>query len=170
MIRNSARLAAATALALLFSPVNHAFAQDQAPATPTPEAAAPAAPAAAPVFPAPDPADFTATAPTKDVVNAFMQANLGFDANSMWQVQAIQKTQIAGISKVVVFVGDKTGKQQPYRFAFFTMPDEKHIIVGERDRSLRRASLRREPRRAPATRRRPISRISREGSRNRRIR
>jgi len=61
-----------------------------------------------------------------------MQANLGFDANAMWQVQAIEKTQISGISKVIVFVGDKTGKQQPYRFAFFTTPDEQHIIVGDR--------------------------------------
>jgi protein-disulfide isomerase len=130
LIRNSARLAAATALALLFSPIHLAFAQDQ---TPAPNAAqAPSAPAAAPVFPAPDPADFTATAPTKDMVNAFMQANLGFDPNAMWQVQAIQNTQITGISKVLVFVGDKTGKQQPYRFAFFTTPDQKHIIVGER--------------------------------------
>jgi protein-disulfide isomerase len=50
----------------------------------------------------------------------------------MWQVQAIQKTQLPGISKVVVFVGDKTGKQQPYRFAFFTTPDSQHIIVGDR--------------------------------------
>lgn len=135
MIRNSVRLAAATVLAFLLSPVNHAFAQDQAPPTPAPEAAAPAptAPAAAaPVFPKPDPADFTATTPTKETVNAFMQANLGFDPNGMWQVQAIQKTQIAGISKVVVFVGDKTGKQQPYRFAFFTTPDGQHIIVGDR--------------------------------------
>jgi protein-disulfide isomerase len=131
LIRNFARLVSVTALALLFSPINHAFAQDQAPATPD-AAQPPAAPAAAPVFPAPDPADFTATAPTKDVVNAFMQANLGFDSNAMWQVQAIQKTQIAGMSKVVVFVGDKTGKQQPYRFAFFTTPDEKHIVVGEK--------------------------------------
>ena len=61
-----------------------------------------------------------------------MQANLGFDPNAMWQVQAIQKTQIPGISKVVVFIGDKAGKQQPYRFAFFTTPDQKHIIVGEK--------------------------------------
>ena len=133
MIRNSVRLASAAALAIVFSPINHAFAQDQTPTAPAPDAAAPAAPAAkAPVFPAPDPADFTATAPTKEVVNAFMQANLGFDANNMWQVQAIQKTQIAGISKVIVFVGDKTGKQQPYRFAFFTTPDGQHIIVGDR--------------------------------------
>jgi len=61
-----------------------------------------------------------------------MQANLGFDPNAMWQVQAIQKTQIDGVNKVIVFVGDKTGKQQPYRFAFFTTPDQKHIIVGDR--------------------------------------
>ena len=129
MIRNSARLAAAVALALVFSPIEHAFAQDQTPASPAP---APSAPAAAPKFPAPDPADFTADGPSKDVVNAFMQANLGFDANAMWQVQAIQKTQITGMSKVIVFIGDKTGKQQPYRLAFFTTPDQKHIIVGER--------------------------------------
>ena len=131
MIRNSVRLAVAVALAAFFSPVPRVFAQDQTPATPP--AAEPAAPrAAAPAFPPPDPADFTATSPTKEVVNAFMEANLGFDANAMWQVQAIQKTQISGINKVIVFVGDKTGKQQPYRFAFFTTPDGQHIIVGDR--------------------------------------
>jgi len=132
LIRNSARLAALTALALLFSPINHAFAQDQAPAAQG-AAQAPAAPAAtAPVFPAPDPADFTADWPTKEIVNAFMEANLGFNADAMWQVQAIQKTQIAGMSKVIVYVGDKTGKQQPYPFGFFTTPDQKHIVVGDR--------------------------------------
>jgi protein-disulfide isomerase len=130
LIRNSARLAAVIALALVFSPVRHAFAQDQTPASPAPAPAAQAP--AAPAFPAPDPADFTADAPSKNVVNAFMQANLGFDANAMWQVQAIQKTPITGMSKVIVFVGDKAGKQQPYRFAFFTSPDQKHIIVGDR--------------------------------------
>ena len=135
MIRMSVRLVGASALALMLSPALVAAAQDQTPTTPAPAPApqAPAAPQAkAPTFPPPDPADFTATTPTKETVNAFMQANLGFDANAMWQVQAIEKTQVAGISKVVVFVGDKTGKQQPYRFAFFTTPDEKHIIVGDR--------------------------------------
>ena len=133
MIRNSARLAAATVLALMFSPVHHASAQDQTPATPSTAAPAPAAPTAtAPSFPTPDPADFTADTPTKDTVNAFMQANLGWDSNNMWQVQAIQKTQLPGINRVVVFVGDKTGKQQPYRFAFLTAPDQKHIMVGDR--------------------------------------
>lgn len=132
MIRNSARLATIAAIAAFSFPSIHLLAQEATP-TPAAPAAAPAAPKpAAPVFPAPDPADFTATAPTKDVVNAFMNANLGFDSNNMWQVQAIQKTQIQGISKVIVFVGDKTGKQQPYRFAFFSTPDAQHIIVGDR--------------------------------------
>ena len=132
MIRTSARLAAAIALAVLFSAAHHSAAQDQTPASPA-AAPAPSAPAAAPpAFPKPDPADFTADTPSKETVNAFMQANLGFDPNSMFQVQAIQKTQLPGINRVVVFVGDKTGKQQPYRFAFLTAPDMKHIMVGDR--------------------------------------
>lgn len=133
MIRNSARLAAATVLAFLFSSVYNTKAQDQTPASPSGAAPAPAAPAAtAPTFPKPDPADFTSDTPSKETVNAFMQANLAFDPNSIWQVQAIQKTQLPGINRVVVFVGDKSGKQQPYRFAFLTAPDMKHIMVGDR--------------------------------------
>jgi protein-disulfide isomerase len=132
LIRISARLAGVTVLALLFSVGHDAAAQDQTPASPA-AAPAPTAPAAAPpAFPKPDPADFTADSPSKETVNAFMQANLGFDPNGVWQVQAIQKTQLPGISRVVVFVGDKTGKQQPYRFAFLTAPDMKHIMVGDR--------------------------------------
>ena len=131
----SAPLARTAALAVLFLPSISAIAQEQAqePSAPSQSVPAPISPApAAPAFPKPDPADFTATTPTKDVVAAFMQANIGFDENSMWQIQAIQKTAVQGISKVTVLIGDKTGKQQPYRFTFFTTPDEKHIIVGDR--------------------------------------
>ena len=132
MIRTFARLAGVTVLALLSSIAHTATAQDQTPASPA-AAPAPTAPTAAPpAFPKPDPADFTADVPTKETVNSFMQANLGFDPNGLWQVQAIQKTQLPGINRVVVFVGDKTGKQQPYRFAFLTAPDMKHIMVGDR--------------------------------------
>ena len=49
----------------------------------------------------------------------------------MWQVQAILKTPVEGISKVIVFVGDKTGKQKPWRLQFFALPDGKHIIAGD---------------------------------------
>ena len=133
MIRTSARLAAATVLALTISSAHHATAQDQTPAAPPAAAPTPSAPAAgAPAFPPPNPADFTADTPTKETVNAFMQANLGFDPNGVWQVQAIEKTSLPGINRVVVLVGDKSGKQQPQRFAFLTAPDMKHIIVGDR--------------------------------------
>jgi len=96
-------------------------------------AAAPAepTPAAAPVFPKPDPANFTAALPTKDTVNAFLQTLWGFDDSRIWQVQAILKTQVEGISKVIVFVGDKTGKQKPSGIQFFTLADGKHIIGGD---------------------------------------
>ena len=142
MIRLSARLASArlssVVVLVLFSlPVFEAAAQQQVPSAPVaqePSGTAPSAPApsAAPVFPKPAPADFTASSPTKEVVNAFIQANLGFDDNNIWQVQAIHKTSVEGISKVVVLIGDKSGKQKPYQFPFFVLADGKHIIVGEK--------------------------------------
>src|SRR5947209_7269718 len=49
----------------------------------------------------------------------------------MWQVQAIFKTQVEGISKVVVYIGDKAGKQKPSALQFFALPDGKHIIAGD---------------------------------------
>ena len=35
------------------------------------------------------------------------------------------------LSKVIVYVGDKTGKQKPGGFLFWALPDGKHIIAGE---------------------------------------
>jgi protein-disulfide isomerase len=97
---------------------------------PAQEPSAPA-PAAAPSFPAPDPANFTAALPTKETVNAFLHASWGFDENRIWQVEAILKTPVEGVSKVIVYVGDKTGKQKPAAFGFFVMPDGKHIIASD---------------------------------------
>jgi len=133
LIRPSVRLASAAMLVALVLPISRINAQQDAPSSPAPTAPqAQAAPTAPVEFPKPDPADFTAASPTKEVVNAFMDANLGFDENNKWQVQAITKTQVEGISKVVVLIGDRAGKQQPYRFAFFTTPDGKHIIVNDK--------------------------------------
>jgi protein-disulfide isomerase len=144
LIRPFARLLSAAALIALFVPVFQAGAQQhvppapdssaqQAPAAPGQPAAEPSAPAptAAPTFPKPDPANFTAASPTKETVNNFLTANWGFDENRVWQVQAILTTPVENVSKVVVFIGDKTGKQKPQAFAFFVMPDGKHIITGD---------------------------------------
>jgi protein-disulfide isomerase len=126
----SLRLASVVALIALSLPVFEAAAQQQVPAAPAQELSAPT-PAAAPAFPKPDPANFTAATPTKEVINAFLQNSWGYDDTRIWQVQAVLKTPVEGISKVVVFVGDKTGKQKPAALQFFALPDGKHIIAGE---------------------------------------
>ncbi len=140
MIRLSARFASAVALIALSLPVLQAVAQQDVPAAPeqapsaqVPSAPAPAAPApsAAPVFPKPDPANFTAATPTKETVNAFLQASWGFEESRVWQVQAILKTPVDGVSKVIIFIGDKTGKLKPSALQFFVLPDGKHIIAGD---------------------------------------
>jgi len=132
--RTSVRVASMAALVALSLPVFSASAQQQAPSAPAAEqpGPAPSAPAPAPpVFPKPDPTNFTASVPTKETVNAFLTASWGFDTRRVWQVQAILKTPVEGVSKVVVFVGDKTGQQKPTALQFFALPDGKHIIAGD---------------------------------------
>jgi protein-disulfide isomerase len=135
LIRPFARFAGTAALILASLPFFPAAAQQQVPAAPAQDssAAVPAAPPAstAPVFPKPDPANFTASSPSKDTINAFLHTSWGYDDNRVWQVQAIMKTPVDGISKVVIYVGDKTGKNKPQGMGFFVLPDGKHIIAGD---------------------------------------
>jgi protein-disulfide isomerase len=102
----------------------------QSEAAPAQAPAAPA-PAAPPVFPKPDPANFTATSPTREAVDAFLRENWGYDDTRVWQVEAIQKTPIEAMSKVTVYMGDKTGKQKMQGLSFFVAPDGKHLIAGD---------------------------------------
>src|SRR5579863_9787712 len=99
LIRLSLPLIGAVALVSLSVPAVQVFAQTQVPPAEAPQssaAPAPAAPAPSgpPEFPKPDPANFTAAAPTKDDVNAFLQSNWGYDDSRVWQVQAILKTAV----------------------------------------------------------------------------
>jgi protein-disulfide isomerase len=125
-----ARLFILVALVAFSMPIFVASAQQNVPPAPAEEPTAPA-PAAAPAFPPLDPANFTAASPTKEAVNAFLQLSWGYDESRIWQVAAIQKTAAEGISKVTVYVGDKTGKQKPGAIQFFALPDGKHIIAGD---------------------------------------
>lgn len=135
MIRRLSIFAGAAALYVAPLSLVPVFAQQQVPAAPSqgsPDAAPSApAPVAAPTFPKVDPANFTAAAPTKETINAFLQSSWGYDENRVWQVQAIQKTPVEGISKVVILIGDKTGKQKVGALQFFALPDGKHIIAGD---------------------------------------
>lgn len=119
--------AAALAVFTLFaSPFTaHLLAQTDVPAAP---AQAPTA-VAGPEFPKSDPSDFTADAPTKAQVEAFLKASWGYDANRVYQVQRIQKTVVPGISTVLVLVGEK-GHKEIGPLQFFALGDGKHIITG----------------------------------------
>ena len=129
-VRFTSRFAMLAGLVALTLPVLQASAQTQVPAAPATTPTAPV-PAAAPTFPPPEAKNFTAALPTKETINAFLTASWGYDDTRIWQVQAILKTPIDGISKVVVFVGDKTGKEKPAALQFFALPDGKHIITGD---------------------------------------
>jgi protein-disulfide isomerase len=126
----SIRAAGLAALVAFSFTVFEASAQQNVPPAPAPEPSAPA-PAGPPVFPKPDPANFTAATPTKETVNSFLQTSWGYDDTRVWQVQAIAKTSVEGVSKVVIYIGDKTGKQKPTAIQFFSLPDGKHIIAGD---------------------------------------
>jgi protein-disulfide isomerase len=129
---SSARCIAAAVLIVASSLAFHAAAQEQVPPAPAdinaPSAPTPAA-SAVPVFPKPDPANFTAASPTIEVVNAFLNESWGYDENRVWQVEGIFKTPADGVSKVVAYVGDKTGKTKAAGMQFFVMPDGKHILA-----------------------------------------
>ena len=130
MICLSLRTASLAALVAFSLPAIVSSAQQNVPPAPAAEPSAPA-PAAAPVFPPPDPANFTASSPTKETINGFLQASWGYDQTRVWEVAGIFKTSVDGISKVVVYVGDKTGKQKPSGIQFFALADGKHIIAGD---------------------------------------
>lgn len=137
MIRRTSLFASAAALGIVSLASLSTSAQQQVPAAPaqtpsaeTQEPSAPA-PAAAPAFPKADPQFFTASAPTKEQIDSFLQTSWGYDANRIWQIQAIMKTPVEGLSKVIILVGDKSGKQKPAALQFFALPDGQHIIAGD---------------------------------------
>ncbi len=72
---------------------------------------------------------FTANSPTVDTVNEFLKTQWGYDPNRIWRVEAIQATPAPGVSKVVVFVTEKTPNAKVQSTVFFVTPDGKHAIA-----------------------------------------
>ena len=122
-----------------------AFAQNAPPQAPTAQqapAGAPPSPGAAPsaqaptpaAFPPVDPANFTASSPTKQTVEDFLHAYWGYDSSRVWQVQAILTTPAAGVSRVLVLIRSTGGgqpgqKDQTSQLSFFTLPDGKFLVA-----------------------------------------
>lgn len=85
-------------------------------------------------LPAPNPANFTAAAPSRATVEAFLKASWGYDPNREWQVWAIEKTSAPGVSRVVVEVAQKNDPRHQIGSAtFLVTPDGKHLIAGNLD-------------------------------------
>ena len=81
------------------------------------------------VFPKPDPANFTASSPSKKDVDTFLKQIWGYDPNRIWQVEGIKNTDAPGVVQVTAMVGDKV-TQQTGQTSFFVTPDGKHAIAG----------------------------------------
>jgi len=124
----------AAGLALLATGVS-SYAQQTAPVAPSAPApaadAAPQAPSptAASPFPAVSLKNFTAASPSREEVDSFLKALWGYDENRIWSVAAVLATPAPGVSKVVVFVADKTQVGKGTQTIFFTTPDGKHAIA-----------------------------------------
>jgi len=108
--------ASAVALIALSLPVCRPLAQQDVPAAPeqAPSAQVPSAPAprARPVRCAVFPnrsGNFTAATPTKETVNAFCRP-VGLRREPCLAGTGDLKTPVDGVSKVIIFIGDKTGK------------------------------------------------------------
>jgi len=109
------------------------LAQTEQPSAPTPQET-PLAPAAQtapaePQFPPVEPGNFTAAAPTRADVEAFLKASWGYDPHRMWEVYSVQKTEAPGVSKVTILVSEKQPGAQVSTLIFFVTPDNKHLIA-----------------------------------------
>jgi protein-disulfide isomerase len=81
-------------------------------------------------FPPANPKDFTAQSPTTEEVNAFLKQLWGYDPNRVWQVDGIQSTKAANISRVTVLVAEQGVSHTPATTVFFVTPDGQHAIAG----------------------------------------
>ena len=80
-------------------------------------------------FPPANPKFFDTSSPSVADVDAFLKAIWGYDANRSWRVEAIQKTQAPGVSKVTIFVADKSQGNKVESVRFFVTPDGHYAIA-----------------------------------------
>jgi protein-disulfide isomerase len=94
-----------------------------------PLAQAPSAKVAEP-FPPVNLKNFTAASPSREDVDAFLKQMWGYDENRLWSVAAVQSTPAPGVSRVVVFIKEKTQPDKENSSEFYVTPDGKHAIAG----------------------------------------
>lgn len=72
---------------------------------------------------------FTADTPTVATLDSYLHAMLGYDANRIWRVAAVQKTAVPGVSKVTVFISDKSPGAKVQTAGFVVLADGKHLVA-----------------------------------------
>jgi protein-disulfide isomerase len=81
-------------------------------------------------FPPADLKNFTADSPTAATVEAYLHAVLGWDANRIWRVEAIQTTNTPGVSRVITELAERgSATTKPQSAIFYILPDGKHYIA-----------------------------------------
>lgn len=80
-------------------------------------------------FPPANPKNFTATSPTTQEVNSFLKQIWGYDPNRVWQVMGIQTTEVPGIARVTILVGEQGVSHSASPTVFFVTPDGHHAIA-----------------------------------------
>ena len=80
-------------------------------------------------FPPVNPANFTADSPSVANVESYLHAMLGYDPNRIWRVLAIQRTAVAGLSRVSVALTQRAPNAPMQRTTFYVLPDGKHLIA-----------------------------------------
>ena len=66
--------------------------------------------------------------PTEEEVNAFLHAQVGFDAQTTWKIVSIKPSKAAGLAEVNVQISSPQGQAAQQ---FFVSADDKHAIFGE---------------------------------------
>jgi protein-disulfide isomerase len=74
---------------------------------------------------------FTAKTPSVATVDAFLRALWGYDPQRIWRVEAIQTTLAPGVSKVVVYVSEKTANAKVQTAVFHTTPDGHYAVADQ---------------------------------------
>jgi protein-disulfide isomerase len=80
-------------------------------------------------FPPVNPKYFTSDTPTPAAVDSYLHAMIGYDANRIWRVVAIQKTAAPGVTKVTALVSERTPNAKVQTASFFVLPDGKHLVA-----------------------------------------
>jgi protein-disulfide isomerase len=116
-MRNSLRM-----VLLLLLSISVAAQQASTPAKPkTATAAKPHAAAAAPSSPA-------TNLPSEEEVNAFLQAQVGWEPQTTWKIVSIKPSKAEGLTEVVVQI---SGPQGQGGQTFFVSADGKHAVFGD---------------------------------------